>query len=314
LQAGFEHRQEQLSRSGLSGCATGQACNKSRDLTVLWLQQEVNLTKDLKISAGLRHDDSSDYGKQTSPKAAAVYSLPGSHRLRASYGKGFRAPYFGELFLTTFGFQGNPSLKPERSETFTGGYAYSDPKIFGSVDLFWARVQDGVTFAQLTPSLFTYDNVRRYDSNGASAQIAFNLPRGFAPSASYTYNKREDDQGREIAGFPRHAAFVKLLWSSPRLGVRANLRGEISGKVPAAFGATRYQPAYNVWYAQASKRFAVKGSYAFNVYAQVRNLFDKKDVYNRDLQGNPVTNELLQIWLAPRTFLGGITVDMDWTR
>jgi outer membrane receptor for ferrienterochelin and colicins len=314
LQAGYEHRQEQLSRSGLVGCASGQACNKSRDLTVLWAQQEVNLTKELKLSAGLRHDDSSDYGSQTSPKAAAVFSLARNNRLRASYGKGFRAPYFGELFLTTFGFQGNPALKPERSETFTGGYAYSGPKLSGSVDLFWAQIQDGITFAQLTPSLFTYDNVRRYDSNGLSAQIALNLPYGFAPSFSYTYNKREDDQGREIGGYPRHAGFLKLLWSNPRLGVRANLRGELNGEVPAAFGATRFQPAYQVWYAQASKRFVVKGAYAFSVYAQVRNLFDKQDVYNRDLQGNPVTNELLQVWLAPRTFQGGVTIDMDWTK
>lgn len=314
LQAGFEHREEQLSRSGLIGCATGQACNKARDLTVLWLQQEVNVTKDLKLSAGMRHDDSSDYGSQTSPKAAAVYSLPDNHRVRASYGKGFRAPYFGELFLTTFGFQGNAALKPERSETFTGGYAYSGSKLLGSIDVFSNKVEDGITFFQLTPSLFTYNNVRRYDAQGVNAQVAFNLPRGIAPSASYSYTKREDDQGREIGGYPRHAAFVKLLWSNPQLGLRANVRGEINGKVPAAVGATRYQPAYNVWYAQASKRFVVKGAYAFNLYAQVRNLFDKRDVFNRDLQGNPVTNELLQIWVAPRTFLGGVTIDMDWTK
>jgi outer membrane receptor for ferrienterochelin and colicins len=313
FQVGYEHRKEQLSRSSLRGCATGQACNKERTLDVFFVQQELNLTKDLKVSAGLRHDNSSDYESQTSPKASAIYSLPNNHRLRASYGKGFRAPYFGELFLVTFGFQGNPVLNPERSETFTGGYAYSGPKVEGSVDFFKSKVEDGIAFFQLTPSLFTYNNVRRYDSQGVNAQVAVNLPYGIVPSASYTYNKREDDQGREIGGFPRHAAFVKLLWSNPRLGVRANLRGEINGKVPPAVGATRYQPPYSIWYAQVSKRFAVKGSHTFNVYAQVRNLFDKKNIFNRDLQDNPVTNEVLQIWVAPRTFLGGITIDMDFT-
>ena len=33
---GFEHRKEQLSRSGLVGCLTNQACLKNRDLNVVW--------------------------------------------------------------------------------------------------------------------------------------------------------------------------------------------------------------------------------------------------------------------------------------
>lgn len=314
LQVGYEHRKEQLSRSSLAGCVTGQACNKERDLNVFWVQQEVNLTKNFKVSAGLRYDDSSDYGSQTSPKATAVYSLPHNHRIRASYGKGFRAPYFGELYLTTFGFQGNPDLRPEKSETFTGGYAHAGSRVQGSADFFWAKVQDGIAFFQLSPILFTYNNVRAYRLSGVAAQVAVDLPYGFAPSVSYTYNKREDDQGREIGGFPKHSGFAKLLWSNPRLGVRANLRGQLNGKVPVAVGATSYQPAYNVWYAQASKRITARGIYSFNLYAQVSNLFDKKDVFNRDLQGNPRTNEVVQVWLAPRTFLAGITIDTDWTR
>jgi outer membrane receptor for ferrienterochelin and colicins len=314
LQIGYERRKEQLSRSGLTGCAAGQACNKERTLDVFFLQQELNVSKDLKLTAGLRHDESSDYEGQTSPKASAIYSFAGAHRVRASYGQGFRAPYFGELYLVTFGFQGNPDLKPERSETFTGGYAYSSSKLQASLDVFAGQVEDGITFFQLSPTLFTYDNVRRYDSNGVSAQLALNLPYGFAPSAAYTYNKREDDQGNEIGGYPRHAAFVKLLWANPRLGLRANFRGEINGEVPLATGATRHQPAYSIWYVQAGKRFAVKGAYAFNLTFQIRNLFDKQDIFNLDAQGNPVTNETLQVWVAPRTYLAGITIDMDWSK
>ena len=182
------------------------------------------------------------------------------------------------------------------------------------MDGFKAKVKNGVVFAQLNPSLFTYDNVRKYDSLGTNINFALNLPRGFTPSVSYTYTKRQDDQKREIGGFPAHAAFVKLLWSNPRIGVRANLRGNLNGKVPTAVGATSYQPKYNVWYAQASKRFAAKGNYSFNLFAQINNMFDKKNIFNVDLQGNPRTSEVLPVWLAPRTYLAGITIDMDWTR
>lgn len=314
FQVGFEHRKEQLSRSGLTGCATGQACLKDRDLNVVWAQQEFALTKDLKVTAGFRYDDSSDYGTQTSPKLAGVYSLPKNNRLRVSYGKGFRAPYFGELFLVSPGFQGNPLLKPEESETMTFGWAYTGPKFEGSLDAYKAKITNGVVFAQLSPVLFTYDNVSKFDAKGVNASFALNLRYGFSPSVAYTYTKRVDSNGVEIGGFPRHAAFVKLLWANQRYGLRANIRGNLNGKVPQSVGATTYTPAYKLWNAQASKRLTSKGKYAFTIYAQVNNMFDKQDIYNVNAQGVPVTTDVLPIWNAPRAYLAGITIDADWTR
>jgi outer membrane receptor for ferrienterochelin and colicins len=312
---GFERRDERLSRSGLVGCLSGQACLKERTLNVIWAQQELNLTKDFKFTAGFRYDDSSDYGTQTSPKLAGVYSLPKNHRVRVSYGKGFRAPYFGELFLVSPGFQGNPLLDPEKSETLTGGWAYTGPKVEASVDAFQSKLTNGVVFFQLSPVLFTYENVSKVDAKGINANFAFNLPMGFTPSVAYTYTKREDDQGREVGGFANHAAFVKLAWANPRLGLRANVRGNINGKVPASIGATSYAPAYTLWYAQASKKIITSGQYAFNIYAQINNIADKKDIYNRSVAtGNPVTTDVLPVWSAPRTYLFGVTIDMDWTR
>jgi outer membrane receptor for ferrienterochelin and colicins len=314
---GFERRQEQLSRSGLVGCLTNQACLKKRDLNVVWAQQELNLTKDLKVTAGFRYDDSSDYGSQTSPKLSAVYSLPKNHRIRASYGRGFRAPYFGELFLVSPGFEGNPALLPEKSKpTITGGWAYIGPKVEGSVDVFKTKLINGVTFGQLPNGNFTYVNVANSNSTGTNMNLALNLPYGFTPSASYTYTKRETPASGSIAavelgGFPKHAAFVKLLWSNPRLGLRANIRGNLNGKTFVT--TTTITPKYALWYAQASKKVTSKGQYAFTIYAQVNNLFDKKDVYNVDLQGNVRTTDVLPIWNAPRTYLAGITIDMDWT-
>ena len=39
----------------------------------MYKRQEFALTRDLKVTAGFRYDDSSDYGTQTSPKLAGVY-------------------------------------------------------------------------------------------------------------------------------------------------------------------------------------------------------------------------------------------------
>ncbi len=307
LQGGYEYRKEALSRGSLS------VEDPDRSVNVLWAQQELALASRLTFTAGVRYDNYSDFGDQWSPKAELVFAAAEGHRLRGSYGHGFRPPYFGELYLDLGRFfKGNPDLEPEISDGFTTGYVYSAGRAQLSADLYYTRVKNGITFAMLPTGAFTYDNVRRYDSQGINVAGSFTLPAGFTPSVSYTYNKREDDEGEELGGYPKHAAFLKLLWANPRLGLRANFRGQINGEVPPGPDGT-FTPSYDVWYAQVEKRFARIGAYSLSAYFQIDNLFDQKDVFLQDEDGNPIVGDF-QFWLPPRTFQVGVTVDMDWTR
>jgi len=321
LQGGYEYRDEKLQRGTLSG--SGENCTTlsttpvssecSRDINVLWGQQELNLTSRLKLTGGLRYDSYSDFGDEWSPKADAVFTLAPEHRLRASYGHGFRPPYFGELYLSQPPFfVGNPDLVPEVSDGFTAGYAYASGKAQVTVDGYYTKVENGIVFFQVSPNQYTYENIDRYNSKGVNVAAAVNLPWGLTPSVAYTYNEREDPEGAEVGGYPNHSGFVKLLWANPRLGLRANVRGQINGKVPPGVDGT-YQTGYDVWYAQVSKRFASLGAYGVNVYVQVDNMFDESDIFLANPDGTPVQGQF-QVWLPPRTFQAGITLDMDWTR
>jgi outer membrane receptor for ferrienterochelin and colicins len=321
LQGGYEFRRETLRRGTLS--ATGESCDAvsttpastecSRDVNVLWGQQEVSVTSRLKLTAGLRYDSYSDFGDEWSPKAEAVFTLAPEHRLRGSYGHGFRPPYFGELYLSQPPFfVGNPDLVPEVSDGFTAGYAFASGRAQLSVDGYFTKLKNGIIFFQLTPSQFTYRNIDRYDSKGVNVAASINLPGGFTPSVAYAYNERETPEGAEVGGYPNHSGFLKLLWASPRLGLRANVRGQINGKVPPGVDGT-YQPGYDIWSAQVSKRFASLGAYGVNLYAQVDNIFDESDIFLANADGTPVEGQF-QVWLAPRTFQVGVTVDMDFAR
>ena len=84
----------------------------------------------------------------------------------------------------------------------------------------------------------------------------------------------------------------KLLWANPRLGLRANIRGQIDGKVPPGVDGT-YQPSYDLWSVHVSKRFA------------------SLDIFLARADGTPVQGQF-QVWLAPRTFQVGVRLDMDW--
>lgn len=66
----------------------------------------------------LRRDDSSQYGGANTAQVAGGLAFE-SGRVYASWGQGFRAPNFNELYSPGFGgsFAGNPDLEPERSRS-----------------------------------------------------------------------------------------------------------------------------------------------------------------------------------------------------
>lgn len=306
LQVGYERRQEKLRRATLT------VVDPERDVTVFWFQQEVSLTPRLKVAGGVRHDEFSDFGGEWSPKASAVFAIAERHRLHASAGHGFRPPYFGELYLNTPpSFVGNPNLEPETANTATFGYSWSGARAQAAADYFHGRVKNGIDF-DLAQTPFTYGNLAEYTSRGTNLSTSVSLPGGFVPSVSYTYNQRETDDGQELGGYSKHAGVVKLLWNNPRLGLRANLRGQLNGKVPPATDGS-YQPGYQVWYIGGEKRLTQGTLHAVSLYAQVANLFDERDVFRRTAQGTPVNGDF-QVWIAPRTFLAGIRVDLDRTK
>jgi len=306
LQGGIERREETLERSTLT------VNNPARDITTFWFQQELRVGSRLTLTAGVRNDDFSDFGAEWSPKASVSFRLSDRHRLRASAGHGYRPPYFGELYLNTPpSFVGNPDLKPETANTYNAGYSWAGTNAQVSVDAFLADVTNGITF-DLRRLPFTYANLREFTSRGVNVAGSVTLRGGFTPSAAYTFTDRKDSADTIIGGIARHAAMVKLLWSNEPLGLRANIRGELMGALPPNVDGS-FQPSYQVWNAQVNKRLVRRGLNAVNLYVQASNIFNKDDVYLRNAQGDPVVGNF-QAWLAPRTFMAGVTVDLGGLR
>jgi outer membrane cobalamin receptor len=82
-----------------------------------YVQYDVILGEKTFAGIGTRYDYHSVYGGQLNPRLGIVHFLTPDLRLRASLGRTFRGPTFGELFFpggpTCPG--SNPSLKPERA-------------------------------------------------------------------------------------------------------------------------------------------------------------------------------------------------------
>jgi iron complex outermembrane receptor protein len=122
-----------------------------RDISTLYAETIIPLLSSLELNLAVRFDDYSDFGKTTNPKASIAWRPWDKLLLRASWGKGFRAPNMQELYgnvsesfppaIDITGcnngvspctstqyrafFGGNPDLQPEESESWSAGAVWN---------------------------------------------------------------------------------------------------------------------------------------------------------------------------------------------
>lgn len=103
---------------------------------------------DTKLS--LRHDDNSQFGGSTTGNAAWGMDLGGGLRGTLSYGTGFKAPTFNQLYWPGFG---NPALQPEKSKSLEAGLSGKHTAGRWSVNAFETRISNLIGFdGSTTPS------------------------------------------------------------------------------------------------------------------------------------------------------------------
>nr|HQV06727.1 TonB-dependent receptor [Chitinophagaceae bacterium] len=72
---------------------------KHSNIVYGFVQDEWKVTNQLLLTGGLRYDGNSDYASAWSPKLAAHYKINKKINVRISYGAGFKAPDFRQLYL-----------------------------------------------------------------------------------------------------------------------------------------------------------------------------------------------------------------------
>lgn len=114
LTAGFERREERVATD--AGFAT-----TARDTDSVFGIYQLRAGAHA-VQANLRHDDSSQYGGETTGAVAYSYRPAPAWRLTAGYSTGFKAPSFNDLYYPDFS---NPDLVPETSRNIEGGVYWS---------------------------------------------------------------------------------------------------------------------------------------------------------------------------------------------
>ena len=130
------------------------------------------------LDLSVRRDDSDQYGGATTGNAGWGWNLTDALQWRLSWGEGFRAPNFNELYYPDqgFGFAGDPDLRPEASATWETGLAYDfAPGHRLGLSAYRTRVRDLIAFA--APGTNNAINVQRAELDGAEVEYRVDRAR-----------------------------------------------------------------------------------------------------------------------------------------
>ncbi len=232
----------------------------------------------LTLTGGVRHDDYSDYGGQTTFGGNAAYTPnAGDTVLRATYAEGFRAPTLSEG-QPPFG---NPDLKPETARNFDLGveHKFLDGKAHVFATYFNRRSNNQITFSFDT---FQSENIGRVKTEGVELGFALQPTDRLSIQANYTLTKAINRSaganfGNRLELRPQHSGSFTLDWQTPwkvKLGGTLLLTGD---SFDNATNTVRIDG-----YALANVRAAFPVTEAVELYGRVDNVFDTEyTVVNR---------------------------------
>jgi outer membrane cobalamin receptor len=185
------------------------------DWSSLYFQEEYSVSKKLNTIIGLRYDNNSYFGGQTSPQFTIVWRPEQNWKLSSNIGKSYRAPTFEDLFVPYMSWpasmwgpagdsQGNTNLKPETSLSYDIGVERKwQYNIVTQVTLFqqdvdnliqWANVSANPLFQQWRPS-----NVSQSYNKGCELQFKQWLNDKLSYTVDYTYleSKGKNSTGQD---------------------------------------------------------------------------------------------------------------------
>lgn len=257
--AGLEYRKD-------SGENTGNF-NEAVENKAAYLNSKFKLLRDaLIINAGLRYDDHQTAGSKTTYKVGAAYNFKENGLIvRASYGTGFSAPSFNDLY---FPFYGNQNLKPEESKAFEAGVVKTlfNDKISLSLAYFSQEYWDMI---QADPLTYTAANIARASVRGIESNFSFRLTDSVDMKAGYTYLDTENkDTGTALIRRPKNKVNLSLGYTANSITLLADYI-YVDSRLDSSAG--NEMPSYSIVNLSGS----YKAQKNITLFSRIENLFDK---------------------------------------
>lgn len=242
----------------------------------VYANESINLG-DLTTNLGVRYDDDSIYGSETSPSAGVVYRAGKSTILRLNAARGFTPPPVTNRY---WGTSPNGDLTAERAWTYQAGVEHDILNaIWSKATLYRADVTDMVNCDDV--SCWNINEVKR---QGVGVDLKTKEYKGLTLSYGYAFNDvRDDETDIIIKGQVRVTHNIGVDYRAP-YDTRLNLQGH--------YIYWNADPTYNakdqnlLWDAKVSKFLAKWKSVMGEIFVSVHNIGDQ-DQYWIDSYPNP---------------------------
>lgn len=270
----------QVSQSGNGIMSNKYYSDKEINTWAGYIQDEWQVNDKLLVIPSVRYDHDSSFGGEVTPKIGATYFISDNSRIKANWGKGFKAPTISELYMAmhramggqTVNVYGNSDLKPEKSTSWDISFEAEKDNNFGKLTYFNNDVKNLITTKQIGSSYYDqrYINVDEAEIDGVEMEIGRNLDDKWTIKATSNWLDATDKvSGDRLDNRARNMTTLQLLYDDhDDWGYSAILWQQWTNKYH--YDDNDYN--FNTTNFVLNKKFG-EGN---RVYAGVDNIFDKK--------------------------------------
>jgi outer membrane receptor for ferrienterochelin and colicins len=189
---------------------------RKSQIFALYFQDEISLSKQIIVNAGIRYDNYDTFGSTFNPRLGFIYNPFQKSFIKLLYGSAFRAPNAYELYYTSPGLalEGNPNLQPETIQTYELIYdQYFNNGYRGTISGFYYKIKDLIT--QVTdPSngYLVYENIDQVETRGGEFEVERKGSNGIEGRFSYSYQDVKNAlTGAEIPNSPKQLVKANII-------------------------------------------------------------------------------------------------------
>ena len=269
----------------------------------VYIQDQFNITDQLKLTAGVRHDKNSGFGDHTTPSVNLGYNFNNDKtNVYVSYSEYFIPPTPTHLYSSKYG---NPNIKPETGATKEIGINHRfDDTLVASAHMFWRNSKDRIGY--VAPK---YTNVGDEKARGWDMQLRKQFNKNISTFVGYTHTIVDATAQRaaNVDGYvPKGAWNIGVDYDEGKFSASLLGKGIIVRPGPQTADAVdNFFPATTYWVWDLGLNYKV--SKTIKAYVKVNNIFDKFYAEHSNARYNWSSDPDEQWWSAPgRNFLVGM--------
>jgi outer membrane receptor for ferrienterochelin and colicins len=241
-----------------------------RHLSYVFVQDEWSLIKDWALTAGVRHDNYSDFGGTTNPRLALVWDADYNLVVKVMHGTAFRAPSFSELYAINNPVTvGNANLKPETITTDELAFAWQPTlDLQTNLNFFRYRMRNIIL-----PVAGVYSNAGDQTGRGLELEATLDATSSLRLTGNYSLqHSRDTATGLDAGMAPHRRVFARADWRFKPLWQLGTTINYVAGRMREPGDTRAPVPDYTTVDLTLRREKIADG---VNVRATVINLFNR---------------------------------------